>query len=140
MAMILTNYKTFKHDYIICWCLSALTYTHIQALQTLTLAIVLIQEVIKCYLKQPTLIPPPVASTQSRRKKMLKNLFSEENIKKAGIKLNAAYFGCPKDSAADHKSFFTMEADNVATIKDYLGAMSVEVRPVQPLSEIAKML
>ena len=73
-------------------------------------------------------------------KKMLKNLFSEENTKKAGIKLNAAYFSCPKDSAADHKGFFTMEADNVATIKDYLGAMSVEVRPVQPLSEIAKML
>jgi hypothetical protein len=73
-------------------------------------------------------------------KEMLKNLFSEENIKKAGVKIKAACFSCPKDLAADHKGFFTMEADNVTAIKDYFGTMSVIVRPVQPLSEIAKML
>jgi hypothetical protein len=73
-------------------------------------------------------------------KAMLKKLFSDENVKNAGVEIKAAYFSCPKDTAADHKGFFTMEADNAAAIKDYFGAMSVEVRPVQPLSEIAKML
>jgi hypothetical protein len=73
-------------------------------------------------------------------KAAVKQLFSDENIKKAGIKLNAAYFSCPKDTAADHKGFFTIEADSPEAVKKYFGTMAVEVRPIQPLSEIAKML
>ena len=73
-------------------------------------------------------------------KAMLKQLFSEGNIKNSGIKLNAAYFSCPKDAAADHKGFFTIEADNAEAVSKYFGAMAVDVRPIQPLSEIAKML
>jgi hypothetical protein len=73
-------------------------------------------------------------------KAMLKQLFSEGNIKNSGIKLNAAYFSCPKDTAADHKGFFTIEADNAEAVSKYFGAMTVDVRPIQPLSEIAKML
>ena len=73
-------------------------------------------------------------------KAAIKQLFSDANIKKAGIKLNAAYFSCPKDTATDHKGFFTVDADNAATVTKFFGTMAVEVRPVQPLSEVAKML
>jgi hypothetical protein len=47
---------------------------------------------------------------------------------------------CPKDTAADHKGFFTIETENPTTITKFFGPMTVEVRPVQPLSEIAKTL
>ena len=71
---------------------------------------------------------------------MIKQMFSEENIKKAGIKIAAAYMSCPKDTAADHKGFFTIEANNQDAISKFFGPMTVEIRPVQPLSEIAKTL
>jgi hypothetical protein len=73
-------------------------------------------------------------------KAAIKQLFSDQNIKKAGIKLDVAYFSCPKDTSADHKGFFTIEADNPAVIKKFFGTMAVDVRPVQTLSELAKML
>ncbi len=73
-------------------------------------------------------------------KAMIKQLFSEENVKKAGIKIEAAYMSCPKDTAADHKGFFTIEGDNPSDISKFFGAMTVEVRPVLPLSEVAKTL
>ena len=73
-------------------------------------------------------------------KTMIKQLFSDENVKKAGIKIAAAYMSCPKDTAADHKGFFTIEADSPSTVTKFFGQMRVEVRPVQPLSDVAKML
>jgi hypothetical protein len=76
----------------------------------------------------------------SEGKNMIKKLFSDENVKKAGIKIVAAYMSCPKDTAEDHKGFFTIEADNPITVSKFFGQMAVEVRPVQPLSEIAKTL
>jgi hypothetical protein len=80
----------------------------------------------------------PLKTTEG--KVSLKQLFSDQNIKKAGIKLNAAYFSCPKDTAADHKGFFTIEADNAAAVTKFFSTMAVDVRPVQTLNEIAKML
>ncbi len=73
-------------------------------------------------------------------KAMIKQLFSDANVKKSGIKIAAAYMSCPKDTAADHKGFFTIEAENPDAISKFFGPMTVEVRPVQPLSEIAKTL
>jgi hypothetical protein len=73
-------------------------------------------------------------------KAAIKQLFSDQNIKNAGIKLDAAYFSCPKDTSADHKGFFTIEADNAAAITKFFGNMAVDVRPVQTLSELAKTL
>jgi hypothetical protein len=73
-------------------------------------------------------------------KAMLKNMFSEENLKKSAVKLAAAYMSCPTDTAADHKGFFTIDADSPDTVSKYFGQMTVEVRPVKPLSEVAKML
>jgi hypothetical protein len=73
-------------------------------------------------------------------KTMIKQLFSDENVKKAGIKIVAAYMSCPKDKATDHKGFFTIEAENQAAVTKFFGPMTVEVRPVVPLSEVAKTL
>jgi hypothetical protein len=73
-------------------------------------------------------------------KAMVKQLFSDENVKKSGIKIAAAYMSCPKDTSADHKGFFTIEADKAEKVTKFFGPMTVEVRPVQPLSEIAKTL
>jgi hypothetical protein len=73
-------------------------------------------------------------------KAMIKQLFSEDNVKKSGIKIAAAYMSCPKDTAIDHKGFFTIDADTPATVTKFFGPMTVEVRPVTPLSEVAKML
>ena len=73
-------------------------------------------------------------------KTMIKKLFSDENVNKAGIKITAAYMSCPKDTAADHKGFFTIETENQAAVTEFFGSMTVEVRPVKPLSEIAKTL
>jgi hypothetical protein len=73
-------------------------------------------------------------------KAMIKQLFSADNVKNAKIKIEAAYMSCPKDTAVDHKGFFTIDADNPSTITKFFGPMAVEIRPVQPLSEIAKKL
>lgn len=73
-------------------------------------------------------------------KAMIKQLFSDGNVKKAGIKIAAAYMSCPKDTSADHKGFFTVEADDASAITKFFGPMTVEVRPVQPFSEVAKIL
>ena len=76
----------------------------------------------------------------SEGKVMLKKLFSEENVNKAGNRIVAGYMSCPKDTDADHKGFFTVEADSPMTVSKFFGQMAVEVRPVQPLSEVAKTL
>jgi hypothetical protein len=73
-------------------------------------------------------------------KAMIKQLFSDDNVKKSGIKIIAAYMSCPKDTGADHKGFFKLEAETPAVITQFFGPMTVKVRPVQPLSEAAKTL
>ncbi len=76
----------------------------------------------------------------SEGKAMLKQLFSEQNMKNKEIDLKAAYMSCPQDTAVDHKGFFTVDAQNPDTVKKFFGALTVEVRPVKPLSEVAKTL
>ena len=76
----------------------------------------------------------------SEGKGMLKKLFSDENAKNTGVKIVAGYMSCPKDTANDHKGFFTIEADSPIAVSRFFGQMAVEVRPVQPLSEVAKKL
>jgi hypothetical protein len=73
-------------------------------------------------------------------KAMIKQLFSDDNVKKAGIKIVVAYMSCPIDTAADHKGFFTVDAESEAVVKNFFGPMTVDVRPVKPLSEVAKTL
>jgi hypothetical protein len=76
----------------------------------------------------------------SEGKGMLKKLFSEENVMKSGVKIVAGFMSCPEDTADDHKGFFTIEANNATAVSRFFGQMAVEVRPVKPLSEIAKTL
>ncbi len=73
-------------------------------------------------------------------KAMIKQLFSADNIKKSGINLVAAYMSCPADTSDNHKGFFTVDADSPTAVTKFFGQMAVEVRPVQPLSEVAKKL
>jgi len=73
-------------------------------------------------------------------KAMLKHLLSEQNMKNSGVNLVAAYMSCTQDTSVDHKGFFTMNAENPEAVKRFFGQMAVEVRPVKPLSEVAKML
>jgi len=76
----------------------------------------------------------------SSGKDMIKELFSEEHIRSAGIELVGAYMSCPSDKGAMHKGYFIIEAPDDETIKSFFGAMKVEVREVKPFSEIAKTL
>ncbi len=80
----------------------------------------------------------PLNSTDGRG--MIKQLFSEQNMKNAGVDLKAAYMSCPQDTSVDHKGFFTIDTQSPETIKKFFGPMTVEVRPVKPLSEVAKTL
>jgi len=52
-------------------------------------------------------------------KAMVKQLCSEENVKKSGFKIGAAYMSCPKSTAADHKGFFTIEDENPDAITKF---------------------
>ncbi len=80
----------------------------------------------------------PLNSADGRA--MLKQLFSNDNIRKADINLVAAYMSCPADKSVDHKGFFTVDAPDENKIASYFGSMKVEIRPVQTLSEVAKKL
>jgi len=40
----------------------------------------------------------------------------------------------------DHKGFFTIDAVDASVVKKFFGHMTVDVRHVQPLSEVAKTL
>jgi hypothetical protein len=73
-------------------------------------------------------------------KAMIKQLFSEQNVKNTGINITAAYMSCPQDTSVDHKGFFTIDAQNPDIIKKFFGPITVEIRPVKPLSEVAKTL
>jgi hypothetical protein len=47
---------------------------------------------------------------------------------------------CPIDEGEYHKGYFTIEASDEETIKNFFGPMKVEIREVKPFSEIAKTL
>ena len=73
-------------------------------------------------------------------KTMIKKLFSDDNVKKSGLKIVGAYVSCPKDKNVEHKGFFIVEVDNASTIATFFGSMSVDVRPIVRFSEVAKTL
>ncbi|MCW3999203.1 MAG: hypothetical protein NWE93_03090 [Candidatus Bathyarchaeota archaeon] len=73
-------------------------------------------------------------------KAMVKQLFSEENVRKAGMKIEGAYVSCPKDESVEHKGFFIVDGESAKAVSDFFGPMKVELREVVPFSEIAKTL
>jgi len=74
------------------------------------------------------------------RKTMIKKLFSDENVRKSGLKIVGAYVSCPKDKSTEHKGFFIIDADSASVLTKFFGPMTVDVRPVVPFSEVAKTL
>jgi hypothetical protein len=74
-------------------------------------------------------------------KDMVKEFFSDEHIKSAGIELVGAYMSCPNDEGAIHKGYFIIESPDKETIIKFFGPMKLlELREVKPFSEIAKTL
>ncbi len=73
-------------------------------------------------------------------KRMMKQQFSEENLKKSGIRLASANVSCPVDKASEHKGYFIVDAKDAQAVKNFFGPMAVDVREVKPLSEVAKTL
>jgi hypothetical protein len=47
---------------------------------------------------------------------------------------------CPPDISVDHMGFFTIDAPDEERITKFFGPLKVEIRPVQPLSEVAKKI
>jgi hypothetical protein len=72
--------------------------------------------------------------------KMLKNIFSDENMKKNDIKLEDAYVSCHKEEHSIHKGFFIVNAKSAENVKNFFGPMEVEVKEVLPFSEVAKSI
>ena len=73
-------------------------------------------------------------------KTMIKKLFSDDNIRKSGLKIVGAYVSCPKDESPEHKGYFIIDADSALTVSKFFGQMAVDVRPVVPFSEVAKTM
>ncbi|MFY9637272.1 MAG: hypothetical protein WAK14_00540 [Methanobacterium sp.] len=74
-------------------------------------------------------------------KDMIKELFSDEHIKSAGIELVGAYMSCPVDDRSYHKGYFIIESPDKETIINFFGPMKLlELREVKPFSEIKKTL
>ncbi|MGA2769102.1 MAG: hypothetical protein ABSF24_12425 [Candidatus Bathyarchaeia archaeon] len=71
---------------------------------------------------------------------MIKKLFSDENVRKSGLKIVGAYVSCPKDKSTEHKGFFIIDADSAPTVTKFFGPMTVDIRPVVLFSEVAKTL
>ncbi|MGA9388666.1 MAG: hypothetical protein WBV70_07575 [Candidatus Bathyarchaeia archaeon] len=73
-------------------------------------------------------------------KTMMKKLFSDDNVKKSGLKIVGAYISCPKDKSGEHKGHFIVDADSASTVTKLFGPMTVDLRPVVPFSEVAKTM
>ena len=73
-------------------------------------------------------------------KTMMKKLFSDDNVKKSGLKIVGAYVSCPKDKSTEHKGYFIIDGDSALTVTKFFGPMTVDVRPVVPFSKVAKTL
>jgi len=73
-------------------------------------------------------------------KTMIKKLFSDDSVRKSGLKIVGAYVSCPKDKSTEHKGYFIVDADSASTVTKFFGPMTVDVRPVVPFSEVAKTL
>ena len=71
---------------------------------------------------------------------MLKEMFSEENLKKNNIKLEDAYISCPKEEHSTHEGIFIISAENEGDAKNFFGSLDVEVKEVVPFNEVAKTL
>ncbi len=64
--------------------------------------------------------------------KMLKEIFSDENLKKRNVDLLDAYISCPKEKHSIHTGVFIFHADSMFNVKNLFRSMDVEVKEVAP--------
>lgn len=65
---------------------------------------------------------------------MLKEIFSEENIKKHNISLDEAYISCPNEKHSTHKVYYVVNTDKVENIKKFFNPLEVEIKEVVPFN------
>ncbi|MEL7671718.1 hypothetical protein [Methanobacterium sp.] len=70
--------------------------------------------------------------------KMLKEIFSDENLKKRNIDLLDAYISCPLEKHSTHSCVFILRADSMFNVKNLFRSMDAEVKEVASFNEIAK--
>jgi hypothetical protein len=67
---------------------------------------------------------------------MLKEMFSEKNMKNHDIKLENAYISCPKNESSTHKGFFIVNSKNIKNVKDFFGRLKVDIKEVVPFNKV----
>ena len=65
---------------------------------------------------------------------MLKEIFSEKNIKKHNIKLEETYISCPKEKHSTHKGFYIINTEKAENIKNFFKPLNVEIKEVVPFN------
>jgi hypothetical protein len=55
----------------------------------------------------------------------IKKLFSDDNVKKSGLKTVGAYASCPKDKSTEHKGYFIIDADSASTVTKFFGPIQL---------------
>ena len=65
---------------------------------------------------------------------MLKEIFSDENLKKRNIDLLDAYISCPKEKHSTHSGIFILRADSIFNVKNLFRSMDIEVKEVVPFN------
>jgi hypothetical protein len=65
---------------------------------------------------------------------MLKEIFSEKNIKKHNIKLEEAYISCPKEKHSTHKGFYIINTENAKNVKSFFKPLNVEIKEIVPFN------
>ena len=66
--------------------------------------------------------------------KMLKEIFSDENLKKRNIDLLDSYISCPKEKHSTHSCVFIFRADSMFNVKNLFRSMDAEVKEVVPFN------
>jgi hypothetical protein len=66
--------------------------------------------------------------------KMLKEIFSDKNLKKRNIDLLNAYISCPLEKHSTHSCVFIFRAESKYNVKSLFRSMDVEVKEVLPFN------
>lgn len=66
--------------------------------------------------------------------KMLKEIFSDENMKKRNIELLDAYISCPLEKHSTHSCIFIFRAESMFNVKNLFKSIDVEVKEVAPFN------
>ncbi|WP_424353813.1 hypothetical protein [Methanobacterium sp. MBAC-LM] len=66
--------------------------------------------------------------------KMLKEIFSDKNLKKRNIDLLDAYISCPLEKHSTHTGVFIFRAESKYNVKSLFRSLDVEVKEVAPFN------